>query len=69
MICKRSKRASHPISRQWKRVQDPTVSQLRDRMREFLLGKWNLPDERLFIYYAGHGFTDFNRPRARITAI
>src|SRR5262249_24551641 len=34
-------------------VQDPTVFQLRDRMREFLLGKWNMPDERLFIYYAG----------------
>src|SRR5215813_11868289 len=42
-------------------VQDPTVSQLRDRMREFLFGKWNTPDERLFIYYAGHGFTDFNQ--------
>src|SRR5262249_12586616 len=42
-------------------VQDPTVSQLRDRMREFLLGQWNMPDERLFIYYAGHGFTDFNQ--------
>jgi tetratricopeptide (TPR) repeat protein len=42
-------------------VQDPTVSQLRDRMREFLLGKWNMPDERLFVYYAGHGFTDFNQ--------
>ena len=42
-------------------LQDPTVSQLRDRMREFLLGKWNMPDERLLIYYAGHGFTDFNQ--------
>jgi tetratricopeptide (TPR) repeat protein len=42
-------------------VQDPTVSLLRDLMREFLLGKWNMPDERLFIYYAGHGFTDFNQ--------
>ena len=42
-------------------MQDPTVSQLRDRVREFLLGKWNMPDERLFIYYAGHGFTDFNQ--------
>jgi len=42
-------------------VQDPTVSQLRDRMRGFLLGEWNIPDERLFIYYAGHGFTDFNQ--------
>ncbi len=42
-------------------LQDPTVSQLRDGMREFLLGKWNMPDERLLIYYAGHGFTDFNQ--------
>ena len=42
-------------------LQDPTVSQLRDRMREFLLGKWNMPDARLLIYYAGHGFTDFNQ--------
>ena len=42
-------------------LQDPTVSQLRDGMREFLLGKWNKPDERLLIYYAGHGFTDFNQ--------
>jgi tetratricopeptide (TPR) repeat protein len=42
-------------------MQDPTVSQLRDGMREFLLGKWNMADERLFIYYAGHGFTDFNQ--------
>src|SRR5215831_10752703 len=42
-------------------VEDPTASELRDRMREFLLGKWNKPDERLFIYYAGHGFTDFNQ--------
>ena len=42
-------------------IQDPTASQLRDRVREFLLGKWNKPDERLFIYYAGHGFTDFNQ--------
>jgi hypothetical protein len=42
-------------------VQNLTVSQLRDRMREFLLGKWNMRDARLFIYYAGHGFTDFNQ--------
>jgi uncharacterized caspase-like protein len=39
---------------------NPTVAQLRDRMSEFLLGQWNKPDERLFIYYSGHGFTDFN---------
>ena len=42
-------------------VANPTVAQLRDRMSEFLLGQWNKPDERLFIYYAGHGFTDFNQ--------
>jgi tetratricopeptide (TPR) repeat protein len=42
-------------------VPNPTVAQLRDRMGEFLLGQWNKPDERLFIYYAGHGFTDFNQ--------
>jgi len=42
-------------------VPNPFVAQLRDRMGEFLLGQWNKPDERLFIYYAGHGFTDFNQ--------
>ena len=40
---------------------NPTVSQLRDQMRDFLLGNLNRPNERLFIYYAGHGFTDFNQ--------
>ena len=29
-------------------------------MRDFLLGQWNKPNERLFIYYSGHGFPDFN---------
>jgi hypothetical protein len=42
-------------------VPNPTVAQLRDRMGEFLLGQWNKLDERLFIYYAGYGFTDFNQ--------
>jgi tetratricopeptide (TPR) repeat protein len=41
-------------------VPNPTVAQLRDRMGEFLLGQWNKPDARLFVYYAGHGFTNFN---------
>src|ERR1700730_12535567 len=41
-------------------VPNPTVAQLRERMSEFLLGQWNKRGERLFIYYAGHGFTDFN---------
>jgi Caspase domain len=40
---------------------DPTVDQLRDRIRDFLLGRWNTFDARLFIYYSGHGFTDLNR--------
>ena len=40
---------------------DPTVAKLQDRMHEFLVGRWNRPDERLFIYYSGHGFTDFNQ--------
>jgi uncharacterized caspase-like protein len=42
-------------------VPNPTVAQLRDRVSEFLLGQWNQPDERLFIYYSGHGFTAFNQ--------
>jgi len=42
-------------------VPNPTVAQLRDRMSEFLLGQWNNPGERLFIYYSGHGFTAFNQ--------
>jgi tetratricopeptide (TPR) repeat protein len=42
-------------------VQNPTVSELRGRMSEFLLDQWNDPNERLFIYYAGHGFTAFNQ--------
>ena len=41
-------------------LSNPTVAQLRDRIGEFLLSQWNKPDERLFIYYSGHGFTDFN---------
>ena len=42
-------------------VQNPTVSELRGRMSEFVLDQWNNPNERLFIYYAGHGFTAFNQ--------
>jgi hypothetical protein len=40
---------------------NPTVAELRSKMRDFLLGQWNRPNERLFIYYSGHGFTDFNQ--------
>jgi hypothetical protein len=42
-------------------LRDPTVAKLQDRMHEFLVGRWNRHDERLFIYYSGHGFTDFNQ--------
>jgi Caspase domain len=42
-------------------VQSPTVAELRTKMRGFLLVQWNKPQERLFIYYSGHGFTDFNQ--------
>jgi hypothetical protein len=42
-------------------LSDPTVAKLRERMGDFLLGQWNNPGERLFIYYSGHGFTAFNQ--------
>jgi tetratricopeptide (TPR) repeat protein len=40
---------------------NPTVAKIRERMQEFLLAQYNSPSERLFIYYAGHGFTAFNQ--------
>jgi Caspase domain len=40
---------------------NPTVARIRERMQEFLLDQYNSPSERLFIYYAGHGFTAFNQ--------
>jgi hypothetical protein len=42
-------------------VQSPTVAELRSKMHDFLFGRWNRPVERSFIYYSGHGFTDFNQ--------
>ena len=42
-------------------VRSPTVAEIRTKLRDFLLGRWNRPNERLFIYYSGHGFTDFNQ--------
>jgi tetratricopeptide (TPR) repeat protein len=42
-------------------VLSPTVEQIRVKIREFFQGRWNSLDERLFIYYSGHGFTDTNR--------
>jgi uncharacterized caspase-like protein len=40
---------------------NPSVAKIRERMQEFLLDQWNKPDERLFVYYSGHGFTAFNK--------
>jgi len=42
-------------------VQSPTAAKIRAKMGEFLMRQWNRPDERLFIYYSGHGFTVFNQ--------
>jgi uncharacterized caspase-like protein len=42
-------------------ILNPTVAELRNQMHDFLMGHWNKSDERLFVYYSGHGFTDFNQ--------
>jgi uncharacterized caspase-like protein len=39
---------------------NPTVAQLTSKIKAFLLETYNKPKERLFIYYSGHGFTDYN---------
>jgi len=39
---------------------NPTTHDISFKLREFMTGQWNRPDERLLIYYAGHGFTDYN---------
>lgn len=39
---------------------NPTTDVLWNKLRAFMTGQWNRPDERLLIYYAGHGFTDYN---------
>jgi tetratricopeptide (TPR) repeat protein len=41
-------------------VQSPTVAELTSKIKAFLLETYNKPTERLFIYYSGHGFTDYN---------
>lgn len=46
-------------------LQDATADEIRARLRAFMTGAWNRPNERLLIYYAGHGFTDFN-PNSRV---
>lgn len=45
---------------------DPTADALGRKLRAFMTGKWNRPDERLLVYYASHGFTDYN-PSSRIS--
>jgi hypothetical protein len=39
---------------------NPKSDIIRNKLREFMTGQWNKPDERLLVYYAGHGFTDYN---------
>jgi hypothetical protein len=41
-------------------VPSPTVAELKSKIKAFLLDQWKGPKERLFVYYSGHGFTDFN---------
>jgi uncharacterized caspase-like protein len=41
-------------------LQSPTVDELEREIKTFLLKTYNKPAERLFIYYSGHGFTDYN---------
>jgi outer membrane protein OmpA-like peptidoglycan-associated protein len=48
-------------------LKDPTIAELRSTMRDFLLGRGNVTDERIFIFYAGHGFTDLNQNADRST--
>ena len=39
---------------------NPTADTIRTKLREFMVYTWNKPDERLLVYYAGHGFSSFN---------
>jgi hypothetical protein len=41
-------------------VLNATVEQTRLKIHDFLMGQWNKANERLLIYYSGHGFTDQN---------
>ena len=42
-------------------LQSPTVAELKSKIKAFLLDQWKGHKERLFVYYSGHGFTDFNQ--------
>ena len=44
---------------------NPATNTIRNRLRELMTGRWNQPNERLLVYYAGHGFTDYN-PSSRV---
>src|SRR4051812_20975875 len=33
---------------------NPKTDNIRNKLREFMTGQWNKPDERLLVYYAGH---------------
>ena len=44
---------------------NPTTDVIRQKLREFMTGRWDQKNERLLVYYAGHGFTDYN-PNSRI---
>jgi hypothetical protein len=39
---------------------NPTTDEIRFRLREFMTRQSNQTAERLLVYYAGHGFTDYN---------
>ncbi len=45
------------------KLENPTAASLQERLREFLLNRAENNNSRLFVYYAGHGFTilDVNR--------
>jgi hypothetical protein len=42
-------------------LKNPTTDTLRRKLRDFIVGSSYRGVKRLFIYYGGHGFTDFNQ--------
>jgi hypothetical protein len=42
-------------------LENPNVDVLRHTLRDFLIGRASQGIKRLFVFYAGHGFTDFNQ--------
>jgi hypothetical protein len=41
----------------------PTVDELTSKLKAFLLETYSKPGERLFIYYSGHGFPDYDEAK------